>query len=342
MSKNKYFDLISSIQPDTRTSLDSILIIDGLNTFLRAFTMINHINPNGHHIGGLTGFLKSIGYAIKMLNPTKVIIVFDGVGGSNARRNLYPEYKANRHVNRMTNYSIFSSKEEETESINNQMARLIQYLKCLPVTVISIDGLEADDIIGYLSNKFQVYNETTSVTIMSADKDFLQLISNKVQVYSPVKKKVYKPKDVLEEFGVSSYNFLNYKILMGDQSDNVPGISGLGPVKLLKLFPELTSENKIELSDIIESSANKINENKLYLSVVERRHQLEINKRLMSLDGSFLSPENKQLVKDAFNDSYELNKYLFHQIYVNDKLGESIPNVDNWLTEVFGYINSLN
>lgn len=342
MSKNKYFDLISSIQPDTRTSLDSILIIDGLNTFLRAFTMINHINPNGHHIGGLTGFLKSIGYAIKMLNPTKVIIVFDGVGGSNARRNLYPEYKANRHVNRMTNYSIFSSKEEETESINNQMARLIQYLKCLPVTVVSIDGLEADDIIGYLSNKFQVYNETTSVTIMSADKDFLQLVSNKVQVYSPVKKKVYKPKDVLEEFGVSSYNFLNYKILMGDQSDNVPGINGLGPVKLLKLFPELTSENKIELSDIIESSANKINENKLYLSVVERRHQLEINKRLMSLDGSFLSPENKQLVKDAFNDSYELNKYLFHQIYVNDKLGESIPNVDNWLTEVFGYLNSLN
>ncbi len=88
--------------------------------------MINHINPNGHHIGGLTGFLKSIGYAIKMLNPTKVVIVFDGVGGSSARRNLYPEYKANRHVNRMTNYSIFSSKEEETESINNQMARLIQ------------------------------------------------------------------------------------------------------------------------------------------------------------------------------------------------------------------------
>ena len=342
MSKNKYFDLISSIQPDTRTQLDSILIIDGLNTFLRAFTMINHINPNGHHIGGLTGFLKSIGYAIKMLNPTKVVIVFDGVGGSNARRNLYPEYKANRHVNRMTNYSIFSSKEEETESINNQMARLIQYLKCLPVTVISIDGLEADDIIGYLSNKFQAYNETTSVTIMSADKDFLQLVSDKVQVYSPVKKKVYKPKDVLEEFGVSCYNFLNYKILMGDQSDNVPGISGLGPVKLLKLFPELISENKVELNDIIESSANKIDENKLYLSVVERRHQLEINKRLMSLDGGFLSPDNKQLVKDAFNNSYELNKYLFHQIYVNDKLGESIPNVDNWLTEVFGYVNSLN
>jgi DNA polymerase-1 len=222
------------------------------------------------------------------------------------------------------------------------MARLIQYLKCLPITVIGIDGLEADDIIGYLANKFQAYNETTSVTIMSADKDFLQLISPKVQVYSPVKKKIYKPKDVLEEFGVSSYNFLNYKILLGDNSDNVPGITGLGPKKLNKLFPELASDNPVTLDEIIEKSANQIDENKLYLSVVERRHQLAINYQLMSLNGSFLSPENKQVVKDAFNNSYELNKYLFHQIYVNDRLGESIPNVDNWLQETFGYLNSLN
>jgi len=340
--KNKYFELISSIQPDQRTQLSSILIIDGLNTFLRSFTMINHINPNGHHIGGLTGFLKSIGYAIKMINPTKVIIVFDGVGGSNARKNLYPEYKANRNVNRMTNYSIFSSKEEETESINNQMSRLIQYLKCLPVTVVGIDGLEADDIIGYLAGKFEKHSETKSVTIMSADKDFLQLVSDKVQVYSPVKKKVYKPKDVFDEFGVSSINFINYKILLGDSSDNIPGVTGLGPKKLTKLFPELTGDNGVTLESIIEKSAELIEENKLYLSVVERRHQLEINKRLMSLNGDFLSPDNKQLVKDSFNSSFELNKYLFHQLYVNDKLGESIPNVDNWLQEVFGYLNSLN
>jgi 5'-3' exonuclease len=177
---------------------------------------------------------------------------------------------------------------------------------------------------------------------MSADKDFLQLISPKVQVYSPVKKKIYKPKDVLEEFGVSSYNFLNYKILLGDNSDNVPGITGLGPKKLTKLFPELASDNPVTLDEIIEKSASQIDENKLYFSVVERRHQLAINYQLMSLNGSFLSPENRQVVKDAFNNSYELNKYLFHQIYVNDRLGESIPNVDNWLQETFGYLNSLN
>ena len=340
--QNKYFDLISSIQPDTRTQLNSVLIIDGLNAFLRSFTMINHINPNGQHIGGLTGFLKSVGYAIKMLNPTKVVIVFDGVGGSNARRNLFPDYKANRNANRMTNYSIFQSKEEETEAINNQMQRLILYLKCLPVSIISVEGLEADDIIGYLTHKLENFGETKEINIMSADQDFLQLVSEKTSVYSPTKKRIFKPKDVLAEYGVSATNYINYKILLGDKSDNVPGVTGLGPVKLVKLFPELTGDSKVPLENIITKSAELINENKLYLSVVERRHQLFINQQLMNLEGDFLSPDNRLLVKQAFSESYELNKYLFHQIYVNDKLGESIPNVDNWVTEVFGYLNSFN
>jgi DNA polymerase-1 len=276
-----------------------------------------------------------------MSDPTKVVVIFDGIGGSNARRNLYPEYKANRNSSRITNHNIFSSKDEESESINNQISRLIQYLQCLPVTVISIDGLEADDIIGYLANKFQAHDETQKVTIMSADKDFLQLVSDKVHCYSPTKKKIYTPKDVLEEFGVSSSNFLNYKILMGDTSDNIPGITGLGPKKLIKLFPELISNIKVELDEIISSSADKVNENKLYLSVVERRRQLLINQQLMSLNGSFLSPENKQLVKDAFNNSYELNIPIFLQLYHNDKLGESIPNTSSWLTQLFGYPNSF-
>jgi DNA polymerase-1 len=340
--QNKYFDLISSIQPDNRTQLNSVLIVDGLNAFLRSFTMINHINPNGQHIGGLTGFLKSVGYAIKMLNPTKVVIVFDGVGGSNARRNLFPDYKANRNANRMTNYSIFQSKEEETEAINNQMQRLILYLKCLPVSIISVEGLEADDIIGYLTHKLENFGETKEINIMSADQDFLQLVSEKTAVYSPTKKRIFKPKDVLAEYGVSATNYINYKILLGDKSDNVPGVSGLGPVKLVKLFPELTGDSKVTLESMITKSAELINENKLYLSVVERRHQLFINQQLMNLEGDFLSPDNRLLVKQAFSDSYELNKYLFHQIYVNDKLGESIPNVDNWVTEVFGYLNSFN
>lgn len=339
--RNKYAELLAGITKDERTELSSVLIVDGLNTFLRSFTMINHINPDGHHIGGLTGFLKSIGYAARTINPTKLIIVFDGVGGSNARRNLYPDYKANRHTSRMTNYTLFSSKEEENESINNQMARLIQYLQCLPVTVISIDGLEADDIIGFLCKKFETLEETTNITVMSADKDFLQLVTDKTHVYSPIKKKIYKPKDVFEEYGITSTNFINYKILLGDASDNVPGIDGLGPKKLLKLFPELTGQHKVTLESMIEKASERIDESKLFLSVVERRHQLAINEQLMSLDGNFISDENKELIKKLFSNSFSLNKYGFQQLYLNDKLGESIPNVEGWLQMNFGYLNSL-
>jgi DNA polymerase-1 len=298
--------------------------------------MINYINSDGHHVGGLTGFLKSVGYAIKMLEPTKVVIVFDGAGGSNSKRNLYPEYKANRNKSRMTNYSIFSSKDEENESISNQMARLIQYLQCLPVTMICIDGIEADDTIGYLVGKFEKFTATKEVTILSADKDFLQLVSDKVQVYSPTKKKIYKPKDVLEEFNVSSYNFVNYKILMGDNSDNLPGIDGLGPKKVIKMFPELASDTPTTLNEMLEKAASKIGEHDLYGRIVERKHQLEINSKLMNLQTMPISDTNIEQIQQSFNSPYELNAHAFMQLYIIDKLGESIPNTPNWLNQVFG------
>ena len=337
--KNKYADLLSQVNNDQRHIQDSILIIDGLNTFLRSFTMINHINPEGHHIGGLTGFLKSVGYGIKTIDPTKVIIVFDGAGGSNSKRNLYPEYKANRNKNRMTNYSIFSSKDEELESISNQMARLIQYLQLLPVSMICIDGIEADDVIGYLVGKFENYSATKEVTIMSADQDFLQLVSDKTKVYSPIKKKIYKPADVLDEYKVSSINFVNYKVLMGDKSDNLPGVDGLGPKKLLKMFPELSSELDVTLDSILEKANELSNEHVLYSRIVERKHQLGINNKLMNLKTMPISDANISQIQSSFNTSYQLDKHTFMQLYMNDKLGESIPNTPNWLNQVFGPLN---
>jgi len=336
MSKNKYADILSNVNNDQRGVQDSILVLDGLNTFLRAFTMINHLNSEGHHIGGLTGFLKSLGYAIKMIDPTRVVIVFDGVGGSNNKRNLYPEYKANRNANRMTNYAIFQSKDDEREAINNQMARLIHYLQCLPISMICVDGIEADDTIGYLVGKFENFDATKEVTIMSADKDFLQLVSNKTKVYSPTKKKIYKPADVLDEYGVTSHNFVNYKILMGDQSDNLPGVLGLGPKKLIKLFPELNSSASVTLNSILEKARELSNEHDLYARITERKHQLVINSRLMDLKTIPLSPENITQIQNSFNAQFELNSHAFMQMYTADKLGESIPNTPYWINQVFG------
>jgi 5'-3' exonuclease len=176
---------------------------------------------------------------------------------------------------------------------------------------------------------------------MSADKDFLQLTSNKTQVYSPVKKKIYKPKDIKDEYEINHLNFINYKILMGDTSDNLPGVPGLGPKKLLKLFPILNENRKVSLQELIEYSAAKINEHTLYLSIVERSHQLNINRQLMDLHTVPLSDENKREIQQNFNNQYSLNKNVFMQMYLADHLGESIPNVSNWINQVFGGLENF-
>jgi len=333
--KNKYAELLSQINNNPRDEDESILIIDGLNTFLRSFTVIQHLNQHGHHIGGLTGFLKSLGYVIKITNPTKVVIVFDGVGGSNSKRNLFPDYKGQRN-SRMTNYDIFSNKDEENESISNQMERLIQYLSFLPVTIICVDGIEADDVMGYLVNKLEKNKNTKEVIVSSADQDFLQLVSNKTKVYSPIKKKFYGPDDVLREYKVSHLNYINYKILMGDKSDNLPGIDKLGPKKILKLFPGLAKPKALTLEGMLKEATKKEDEHKLYSIILSQKRQLEINKQLMDLKNIPLSKGNIKQIQEEFKSPYKLDTHSFMQMYMNDKLGESIPNVNNWLNQVFG------
>ena len=333
---SKYADLLSNINNNQRGVQDSVLIVDGLNCFLRAFTMINHVNPDGHHIGGLTGFLKSLGYAIKTVDPTRVVIVFDGIGGSNSKRNLYPEYKANRGGNRLTNYTIFSNKDEEKEAINNQMVRLINYLQCLPLSMICVDGIEADDVIGYLVGKLEKFTPTREVTLMSSDQDFIQLVSNKTKVYSPTKKKIYTPKEVIDEYKVHAHNYGLYKVFMGDKGDNIPKVKGFGENKLFKLIPSIQEEAPLTLKESLELIDPT---DKWGMQVLSYKHQLEINNQLIDLKSIPMSQGNEEHIKHSFNAQYELNTYQFMQMYTNDLLGESIPNTSNWLNQVFGSLS---
>lgn len=341
MNNNKFKELLDGLSNKPRAINNSILMIDGLNTFLRSFTIINHINSSGQHIGGLTGTLKSIAYAIRIINPTYVIVVFDGVGASIPKRNLFTEYKTNRHKSRATNYDIFSSKEEEDESIKNQINRLLDYLKCLPVSIISIDAVEADDVIGFLTKKLEKDEQTERITIMSADQDFLQLVSNKTRIYSPTKKKLYDCDLIKEEYELPPHNFIFKKILLGDKSDNIPGISGLGPKKLIKLFPELTSEKEYSLEEILRKSLNNIKDHSLYSSICAFHNQLIINNKLMNLKEVLLSKENEDIIKEMIENRGKLDGYLFQRMYQQDGLGESIPNITNWIHTNFSYLDNF-
>ena len=139
--------------------------------------------------------------------------------------------------------------EDEIASMRLQMGKLSEYLQCLPITLISIDNIEADDTIAYLAT--EVFRPKGSeVIIMSDDKDFIQLVDEKTSVWRPVEKKYYTPKEVVERFGIPSHNFIHYKVFMGDASDNIKGINGIGIKTMQSRFPVLLESKHITLDEI--------------------------------------------------------------------------------------------
>jgi 5'-3' exonuclease len=324
-----------------------VLLVDSMNTFIRSFAMVNLMNPQGNHVGGITGYLYSIGYAIKLIKPTHVMCIFDGTGSTQNKKLLFPDYKGNRDHGNVLNWEVFSNdesklknKQDEEEAMRNQMARLIQYLHVLPVSMLSIPKIEADDVIGHLSNRLS--QDGNKAFIMSADKDFYQLVNNDITVYSPIKKLLITPENVKTEFEVSAKNFLSYKVLMGDKSDNVPGIRGLGPKKILKLFPELASEEVFGLDKILEKSQKYKTHNSLYESIIVNKNQLDINVKLMDLIHPNIHSDDIVEIENVIdNIAHSYDKKEFLRMYNEDLMGNSIRNVDNWVDEVFGYLKAF-
>ena len=333
MDYKKMFAEMESQKPEDLHKNSRVLIVDSLNTFLRSFVAIHHVNPAGNHVGGLGGFLKSVGAVIKQIQPTRVILVFDGVGGSTNKRYLYPEYKANRGYRRVTNWDLFDNQEQEAESITNQILRLIDYLKCLPVDLLSIDKIEADDVIGYLAGKLP-----GEVTIVSSDRDYLQLVNQKITVYSPIKKKFYQHKQVLEEYGVTPQNFLAEKILMGDSGDNVPGVKGIGQKTLLKHYPELAEETVFTLDEIVEKAMT--NKGRVYERIVAFKNQLYVNEQLMDLKNPNIPEDSMETIDYILeNPQKTFRPKEFAELYEEDDLGKSISNLQIWLFEKFNQLS---
>ena len=332
------FNLLDNIQKKDSINVNNrVLIVDGLNLYLRAFAVNGALNDNGVPVGGLTGFLRSLAYAIRETNPTRVIIAYDGAGGSQRRRKLCPEYKSNRKPGkRITRWDAFKNASEEKDAMKIQFSRLIEYLSFLPINVISIDRIEADDTIAYITNEL-VKEE---VIIMSADQDFLQLVDNRVTVWSPIKKKFYTPQLVMKDYGVPAHNFLMYKVLMGDKSDNLEGVKGLGPKKLPKIVPDLVSQNSLDLDFILEHASK--GEEPMHKKIVESIDQLHLNKELMDLHNPPVSGELKLQISRLIEAPINLlSRNGFIMMYSDDQLGNAINAPDLWLREHFVKLNTL-
>ena len=334
--KKDLLNLLDNIQEHGEESPESerYLFIDGLNLFFRNFSAINAVNSNGVHIGGLGGFFRSLGALIRTIQPTQVYVVFDGPGSSNNRKNIIPEYKSARNVTRVTKHELFDNLEEEDDSKVDQIIRIIQYLTTLPVKTICLSRVEADDVIAYLSSTLPTKPEDRAF-IVSSDKDYLQLVTEKVIVYRPIEKEYYTTDTVKEKFGVTPNNFLLYKLLMGDNSDGITGIKGLGPKGLFKRFPELKTQD-LSFDDLLDIAESRLKEHIVYARVLHDIENLENKYKVMDLSNPMMSDKDKEYVDDFVkNTQLDFHPEEFVQMCEEDQIGNLIRNTDFWVRDVF-------
>ena len=345
MMKDLYKNILNEVHEEHKTNHlrernSRVLIIDGLNTFIRSWTVNPTMNEDGDHTGGVIGSLKSIGFQIREFNPTRVVVTFDGKDGSKKRKSIHEGYKAGREKNRFRvnrTYGEMMTEEDERLSMRQQFIWLNDILDYLPVQTMIYDGIEADDVIGYLTT--QVLNEDEEVVIVSTDKDFLQLVSERVKVFSPTKKKTYDRDAVKEEFGIWPQNILLYRTMDGDKSDNIPGIKGCGIKTLLKRFPELEEDRYISFDEFFQLCEDKKGKIKIYDDILVHKEQILMNRNIMELSDLHIPTNKKMHILDRFNsEDIEFDKLQFIRVGTKYKILQNWRDINDWLHSTFNNI----
>jgi DNA polymerase-1 len=279
------------------------LLVDGNNLFKIGFHGAKELFYDGNHIGGVFHFINILRKFLEEHNHDKVIVMWDGESNSSARKLLYPQYKANRTQ---------TGTDEIYESYLTQRGRIKQYLEEVFVRQVEIDNNEADDLIAYYC---QIAKDE-QIIIFSGDKDLTQLISETVTIYSPVSKQYYKNGDMitLNKVEIPHYNVAVCKIFVGDKSDNIDGIQGLGEKTLVKLFPEMLSKS-CTIEEILDNARN-ITQNKPIKSltnILTGKTKSGIigeefyitNKKIVDLSIPLLTEDSKQFVEQVYNDTID-------------------------------------
>ena len=279
-------------------------MVDGNNLVKIGFHGVKDYYHNGKHIGALWHFVNTIRRFIDEQNFDKVVVMWDGDDNSSARKLIYPQYKEQRR-DRDNEYKL--------DSFTEQKERIKQYLEECYIRQINVDNNEADDLIAYYCQ----ISENEQKTIYSGDKDLTQLISDKVSVYYPRTKETYQlgSKIKCDIYEFPHQNIKTYKILSGDKSDNIDGISGLGEKTLIKFFPELL-EKPVTITDILQKAENLLKENKNNKTLqnlisgktksgIHGEDFFAINEKIINLSNPLITDDAKELVELYYKETLD-------------------------------------
>ena len=287
----------------TKQKDNFLILIDGTAYLYRAFHALPPLtNKQGENTGAIHGFLKALFKIIEDFAPEHVGIVFDAKG-KNFRHDIYSDYKANR--------------SKMPDELSEQIPKLYEILELLGYPPIIIDGVEADDVIGTLSKQFR---KTKVVRIFSGDKDFAQLVNSSVAIINPITLETMDEVAVKKKFGIDAKHIIDYLALVGDKSDNIPGLPGVGSKTASRLINQYGSvENIIKNKNLI---SGKVGE-----TLKENVDQLKLSKILATIKEDLdLNINLKNLIKKDTDDDkivkifkrLELNSLLKNELGKNN------------------------
>lgn len=295
---------------------------------------VRDLFSGNEHIGGIYHFINTIRKFLEEQNYDKVIVFWDSESNTSIRKKIYPNYKAQRR-NEMS--------EEQYESYLHQRQRVKQYLEEVFVRQVEVPHNEADDLIG----QYCKIALDENITIFSADKDLTQLISERVKIYSPIKKEYYKfgDKIPLNKVDIPHQNVLLTKVFVGDKSDNISGIEGLGEKTLVKLFPKMLT-NTCTITELLDN-ARILQQEKKPPKILEKiltgqskngilgEEFYNTNLKIVDLSNPLLTDEAKVMVEEVYKERIDPTDRGYKNLMkmmMADGLFKYLPKDDNaWI-----------
>ena len=259
---------------------DHFYLIDGSGYIFRAYYALPPLSrkSDGLPTGAVSGFCSML---FKLLEdsrsddsvhkPTHFAVIFDSAK-KNFRNDIYAEYKANR--------------SETPEDLAPQFEYIRKAVKAFSLPSIELINYEADDLIATYAK--QIVDAGAKVTVISSDKDLMQLVSEKIRLYDPMKNKVLGENEVFEKFGVKPNQVIDVQSLAGDSSDNIPGVPGIG----VKTAAELI--NKYKTLDVLLKNINEIPQNKRRETLLLNKDKAIRSKKLVTLKEDVPVKENPE------------------------------------------------